>query len=70
MLSNFFKSLVAVVVGNAIYFLVIMPLLPAAGRHGVAKIDLGLVIDFWICLAVFGVIELILRRKSAGAGNE
>jgi hypothetical protein len=69
-LFNFLKSLVAVVLGNAIYFLITMPLLPAAGRHGIAKIDLGLAIDFWVCLAVFGVIHLILRRKSAGAGGK
>ncbi len=70
MLSNFLKSLIAVVVGNAIYFLIITPLLPPAGRHGIARVDLGLVIDFWVCLAVFGVIELILRRKSAGASHK
>ncbi|MGZ4839060.1 MAG: hypothetical protein ACXVZR_10965 [Terriglobales bacterium] len=69
-LSNFLKSLVAVVAGNAIYFLVIMPLLPPAGRHGIARIDLGLVIDFWVCLLVFGVIELFARRRRAGAGGE
>jgi hypothetical protein len=68
--SNFLKSLVAVVAGNAIYFLVLMPLLPPAGRHGIARIDLGLVIDFWVCVAVFGVIELVLRRKRAGASHK
>lgn len=70
MRSNFLKSLVAVVAGNAIYFLVLMPLLPPAGRHGIARIDLGLVIDFWVCVAVFGVIELVLRRKRAGASHK
>jgi ABC-type uncharacterized transport system permease subunit len=68
--ANFLRSLIAVVVGNAIYFLVIMPLLPAAGRHGIARIDLGLVIDFWVCLVVFGLIELVWRRKRAGAGTK
>jgi ABC-type uncharacterized transport system permease subunit len=67
---NFLKSLIAVVVGNAIYFLIIMPLLPPSGRHGIARIDLGLVIDFWVCVAVYGVIELAARRKSAGAGGK
>lgn len=69
MRSNFLKSLLAVVAGTAIYFLVLMPLLPPAGRHGIARIDLGLVIDFWVCVAVFGVIELVLRRKRAGASH-
>jgi len=61
--ARIFKSLIAVVVGNAIYFLVIMPRLPVAGRHGIARIDLGLVIDFWVCLVVYGLIEVVLRRK-------
>ena len=59
----------AVVIGNAIYFLMIMPLLPLAGRHKIARIDLGLAIDFWVCLVVFGLIELVRRRKRAGAGT-
>jgi ABC-type uncharacterized transport system permease subunit len=69
-LSNFLKSLVAVVAGNAIYFLIIMPLLPPIGRHGIDRLDLGLVIDFWVCVVVYGVIELAVRRKRAGAGHE
>jgi ABC-type uncharacterized transport system permease subunit len=68
--ANFIKSLVAVVAGNAIYFLLIMPLLPPAGRHGIARIDLGLVIDFWVCLVVFGVIEVVVRKRRAGEGGE
>lgn len=67
--SNFVKALIAVVVGNGLYFLLIMPLLPPAGRHGVARLDLGLVIDFWVCLVVFGVIQLVVRRKRSGAGH-
>jgi hypothetical protein len=55
------KSLIAVIVGNAIYFLLLMRLLPPAGHHGVARLDLGLLIDFWVCVAVFGVIELIVK---------
>ena len=70
MLAKFVKALIAVLVGNAIYFLLLMPLLPPAGRHGIARIDLGLVIDFWVCVAVFGLIELVLRRKRAGAGSK
>ena len=67
-IATFLKSLVAVVAGNAIYFLVIMPLLPPEGQHGIARLDLGLMIDFWTCLVVFSLIELALRAKRAGAG--
>jgi hypothetical protein len=60
-LSRFLKALIAVVVGNAIYFLLLMPVLPPAGRHGIARLDLGLFIDFCVCVLVFGVIDLIVK---------
>lgn len=60
---NFWKSLIAILVGNAIYFLLLWPYLPLAARHRVNSIDLGLVVDFWVCLVVYGVIELVLRAK-------
>ena len=60
---NFLKSLAAVLAGNAIYFLV-MPHLPAAAQHQYDRVDFGLVIDFWICVVVYGLISTIqlLRR--------
>lgn len=63
--KNFYKSLVAVLVGNAIYFLLLMPVLPPVARHGIDKIDLGLVIDFWVCVVMYGIIELLWRKRSA-----
>lgn len=63
--ANFLKSLVAVVSGNALYFLALTPWLPPAGRHGVSRIDLGLLIDFWLCLLIYGLIELLVRRKQS-----
>ena len=60
---NFFTSLVAVLVGNAIYFLV-MRYLPPAAQHHWQRIDLGLVVDFWICLVVYGAISLLLRAHA------
>ncbi|MGI9101118.1 MAG: hypothetical protein ACR2IF_01625 [Terriglobales bacterium] len=62
------KALIAVVAGNAICFLLLMPALPAADRHAVGRLDLGLVIDFWVCVAVFGIVEALARRKRSGAG--
>ncbi len=65
-LSRFLKAFIAVVAGNAIYFLFLMRVLPPAGRHGVARLDLGLLIDFWVCLLVFGVIEWITKSARNG----
>src|SRR5512132_191327 len=65
--TNLAKSFVAVISGNAIYFLLLMPLLPPAARHAPYKIDLGLVVDFWVCLACYGIVELISRRMRSPA---
>lgn len=69
MLRNFLKSLVAVIGGNALYFFLLMPVLPASARHMPYKADVGLILDFWICLVIYGVIELAIRRRQqAGRG--
>lgn len=67
---HFWKSLAAILLGNAIYFLVLMPHLPPVARHGIGRIDLGLVIDFWICLVVFGVLNSWLRRRRVVRKND
>jgi ABC-type uncharacterized transport system permease subunit len=58
------KQLVAVIIGNAIYFLLLMPHLPVGAQHRPDKLDIGLLVDFWICVVVYGMIELISRRKN------
>jgi len=63
--TNLAKSFVAVVSGNAIYFLLLMPVLPPAAQHRPKQIDLGLILDFWVCLVCYGVVELISRRREA-----
>ena len=42
-----------------------MPHLPAAGRHRPDRLDLGLIVDFWVCVAMYGVIELVDRKWAA-----
>jgi hypothetical protein len=66
---NFFHSLAAVLIGNAVYFLVLVPHLPAAGRHRIYSLDLGLFVDFWVCLVIYGLLAL-LRRKAAKLGGK
>jgi hypothetical protein len=60
--KNFWQSLIAVIVGNAIYFL-FMNHLPRPARHITFKFDLGLVVDFWICLVIYGLLELFKRWR-------
>jgi hypothetical protein len=61
-LRRTFKQAIAVVLGNLLYFFVIMPHLPLAGRHHPDRFDLGLIVDFWVCVAMYGVVELVDRK--------
>lgn len=62
MMVNFVQSLIAVVAGNVAYFLLI-PHLPLAARHVPMRFDLGVVVDFWFCLVVLGVIKTVTRWR-------
>jgi hypothetical protein len=58
---NFVQSLVAVIAGNIVYFLV-MPYLPAAAQHNpMRRLDLGVVVDFWFCLVFLGAIKTLTK---------
>jgi hypothetical protein len=58
MKQRFWRYLVAILIGNAIYFSLVR-YLPERARHQPHHIDWGLAVDFWICLAVYGIIRLI-----------
>ena len=59
----FLKLLLAVLLGNALYFLA-APYLPSAARHQPFQIDLGLAVDAAFCLAVLGLLHLVVRQRS------
>jgi hypothetical protein len=58
MKRRFARSLVAVLLGNALYFGTLAHL-PARAQHKPFQIDWGLAIDFWICLAIYGALAWI-----------
>ena len=60
---NFFESLVAVLTGNAVYFL-LMPHLPEQVRHNPQRLDFGLLLDFCICLVIWGCIRTLNHRAA------
>jgi len=60
--KNLLDALVAVLAGNALYFL-LMPHLPAAIRHRLFKEDLGLLVDFCICAAIFAAVKYARRKE-------
>jgi hypothetical protein len=55
--AQFYKFLVAVLLGNGLYF-ALSPRLPLAARHRSWSIDMGTVVDFWFCLLIYGLLEL------------
>lgn len=55
------------IIGNAVYF-GLMSHLPAEARHAPNHIDLGLAVDFWFCLVVYGVIGMIQQRRARDEG--
>lgn len=60
---NFIHALIAVLAGNAAYYM-LMPYLPPRARHVLFQIDLGLVVDFWFCLVIFGIVKTASRWRS------
>jgi len=66
------EYLVAILLGNAIYFAVLHPSLPVRLRHQPFQFDAGLVIDFVVCVLVYAAIRLGSRhagRFSAGGSD-
>ena len=53
---NFIQALLAIVLGNVVYFL-LAPSFPPAARHRPFRVDLGMVVDFWFCLVAYGLIR-------------
>lgn len=52
------EYLVAVLAGNIAY-LFVEPVLPDVMRHRMFRIDLGLAIDFLMCVGIYGVVRLV-----------
>jgi hypothetical protein len=61
-LRRLLKQTIAVVAGNLFYFFVLTPHLAPAGRHRPGQFDLGLIVDFWVCVVAYGLVELVDRQ--------
>ena len=66
MLRRLVKQAAAVVIGNLLYFFAVMPHLPPAGQHRPDRLDLGLLVDFWVCVVLYGIIEWFDRKWRRG----
>jgi len=60
--TNFFHALTAVLAGNALYYL-LEQYLPKPAHHVIFKTDLGTLVDFLFCAAVFIVIKLLAADR-------
>lgn len=61
-MKNFLDALVAVLAGNAIYYL-LLPYLPSVARHGLFKEDWGLLVDFVVCTMIFVAVKYVRRHE-------
>ena len=50
--------------GNALYFLLLAPHLPGWAEHEPFQADLGLLVDFLVCLAIYIGLGTLMRRRS------
>jgi len=66
-IANFIQSLIAVVAGNGVYFLLMPHLPPAAQHRDPTRLDLGILVDFWFCLVFLGAIKTFTKwgRRSS-----
>jgi hypothetical protein len=61
-LINLLQALLAIILGNLVYFALI-PSLPPVARHHPFHLDLGLILDFWFCLVAYGLIRTARRWR-------
>lgn len=56
---NFRRSLLAVLTGNLIYYL-LWRFLPSGAQHHFYQLDWGLAVDFCVCLICYGIVRKIV----------
>jgi hypothetical protein len=56
--QQWIEYLIAILLGNAIYYLSLQPHLPGVFQHKGFSTDWGLLVDFAVCAAVYGLIRL------------
>lgn len=59
--ARWLKYLIAIVVGNVLYFS-LESHLPLAAQHHSYRPDLGTVVDLWFCIVIYGLLELVVSQ--------
>jgi hypothetical protein len=57
-LRQWIEYLIAILLGQVIYYFSLMPHLPHSLRHHGSDIDWGIGVNFLVCVAVYGLIRL------------
>jgi len=57
--KRWIKYLIAIVIGNALYFS-LQAYFPPVVQHHPYHADLGMFVDLWFCVAVYGLIDLLI----------
>ncbi|MGA9885647.1 MAG: hypothetical protein WBQ34_18165 [Candidatus Acidiferrales bacterium] len=52
------EYLAAILLGNGIYYFSLLPHLPKSLQHQGFQMDPGVLIDFLVCVAMYGLIRL------------
>jgi hypothetical protein len=65
--AKWIKFMVSIILGNVLYF-ALSPHLPPAAQHHSWTVDLGTIVDFWLCLVVYGLWELGASFLRGAAG--
>ena len=61
-LVNLAQALLAIILGNLVYFLV-LPSLPPVARHHPFRVDLGTALDFCFCLVIYAGIRTVRKSR-------
>jgi hypothetical protein len=67
-LRRWIEYLVAILLGNAIYYFSLVPHLPQALRHQGFLLDWGSLVDFIVCVGVYGLIRVGAKMRFPGSG--
>lgn len=57
-LRRWIEYLIAILCGNAIYYFSLVPHLPESLQHQGFRMDWGVLVDFIVCVAMYGLIRL------------
>ena len=67
-LRRWIEYLVAILLGNAIYYFSLVPHLPPVLRHQGFLLDWGSLVDFIVCVGVYGLIRVGSKMRLSRSG--